>query len=78
MNNKPIVVLRGDMFREKLAIAILAFGLGVPSGAYVVHATQPVVVIDPRMEAACKWPTGEAEATFVVIMEGKPKCYRWK
>jgi len=72
------IVDRADLMRERLAIALIAFGLGIPLGAVIHKATIPEAVADARMEAACKMPQHEAESTQFIIVDGKMRCFRYR
>ena len=62
-----------------LTAAALGAVLGALIGGLVVSkttaATEPVV--DPRLETGCRWPTAEAESTFVIVIDGKLRCFRY-
>ena len=72
------IVDRRERMKERLAIALIAFSLGVPAGAVIVHKMQPIIVIDQRMERVCGWPKQEGEFLWVMIEDGKVKCGRYK
>ena len=73
----PIVIDSIQLWRERLAVALIAFSVGLPCGLVIAGALAETLVIDPRMEAACKHPTREGEATVMLVIDGRMRCYRY-
>jgi hypothetical protein len=82
MNAQPgdnVVLSRKELRRRVLQLTLAAFLFGVLVGAlfgsneYFITVARPVVV-DKRMEVACRWPRMEGEFLWVMVRHGKVDC----
>ena len=66
----------------KLVLASIAACLSVAYAAHTIAGPQPLPQPDPRIErllqAACRLPQHEGEATTYAVADGKLFCWRMK
>lgn len=68
-----IVLSPADLHARLLRRIVLGAMLGA---GLTFLATRPTpIVIDPRMEKACRWPKLEGETTVGIVLNGKLICF---